>query len=509
MSLNNLSLNLPTLKQIRQEKARRSLLDFTRYTYPNYLVNWHNHLICEALDQFLQDVIDKKSPRLMIFAPPRSGKTESVSRRFPAYTFGKYPDLSIIGSSYASELASRNNRDIQRIMESNEYREVFPGTNLSKRSGFLKNNDIFEIPDHAGSYRAAGVGAGITGMGGDILIIDDPIKDHMEARSEVVRNGIAEWYSSTAYTRLSPGGGVLIILTRWNEDDLAGRLIKQMNTENGDKFKIITFKAIADEDELPYRLKGEALHPERYSLKLLKAIQAVAGPYFWSALYQQTPTPAEGNIFHPDKLSVVEAIPAGTKFVRGWDFGGTEGAGSYTCGVKLGKTLADRYIIADVVRFQGAPHTVEEILLKTAQSDTPAVRVRIPQDPGQAGKAQVANFIKLLAGFTVNAVPVSGDKTLRAEPFAAQVNVGNVDMLRGDWNDALKAEMRSFPNAKDKDQVDASADAFNEFNAPTTTGFIDYLEQQVREKLVKELRSKNPQTTDEEIEAEFVKRFKQ
>lgn len=239
--LENLNLN-----SLNNELARRDLIDFTINTKPDFVTGWFNQIIAQELQQFYQDVIDGKQPRLMIFAPPRSGKSELFSRRFPAWAFGKNPDLQIIACSYSADLASRMNRDVQRIMDDEIYHSIFPESSLNNKristlSGqALRNSEIFEILGHSGAYRSAGVGGGITGMGADIAIIDDPIKDAKEANSETVRNGVWDWYSSTLYTRLSPRSGVLLGMTRWHEDDLAGRLIEEAKN-GGDQWRIIKF----------------------------------------------------------------------------------------------------------------------------------------------------------------------------------------------------------------------------------------------------------------------------
>jgi predicted phage terminase large subunit-like protein len=468
--------------------ARESLMEFTLWTFPQYLPGWCHELIAEELDQFLAAVAAKESPRLMILAPPRCGKTELVSRRFPAYAFGKFPDLTMISSSYSSDLTALNNRDVQRIIDSEEYAEIFPETKLASKfvrsetgGSYVRNTEIFEIVDHKGSYRAAGVGGGITGMGANILLIDDPIKDFKEARSPVIRESVWNWYTSTGYTRLAPGGGVLIIMTHWNEDDPAGRIIKQMESGEGDTFKIVRLKAIAEEDET-YRKKGEALHPERYSLATLLAIKKVLGPYLWGALYQQDPKPGEGNIFNPAMMETLDAIPAGTKFVRAWDFAASKNEGDYTVGCKLGRMPDGRYIVASVIRDQWGAEDVEKALRNTAIGDGTICRIRIPQDPGQAGKAQAKNFIKLLSGFTVKALPISGEKVIRAMPFAAQVNVGNVVLLRAPWNESFKSELQVFDNGTNDDQVDAASDAFAEFSEGST-GLLEYYEAEAKKAL--------------------------
>ena len=287
-------------KQVRQELSRRNLSDFTKYTKPDFIEGWFNQIIARELQQFYHDVVAGKQPRLIIQAPPRSGKSELFSRRFPAWAFGQNPDLQIIAASYSTDLASRMNRDVQRIIDSEEYQGVFPettlnGKNIATVSGqSLRNSEIFEIVGHAGAYRSAGVGAGITGMGADIGIIDDPVKDAKEANSQTIRDAVWDWYTTTFYTRLSPKSGILLGMTRWHEDDLAGRLLREM-ANDGDQWRIVSFPAIAECDE-EYRNEGEALHPERYDLERLTKIKKAVGSQAWNALYQQRPSSKGGDI---------------------------------------------------------------------------------------------------------------------------------------------------------------------------------------------------------------------
>lgn len=202
------------LADIRKALARSCLAAFVRYTMPGYKMGWVHEEICSELDAFLADVVAGRSPRLMLTMPPRHGKSELASRRFPAYALGRYPDLSIISTSYAADLSSRMNRDVQRVIDSPEYRELFPGTALYGKNtrtigdgSYLRNSDIFEVVGHAGCYRSAGVGGGITGMGGHIVIVDDPFKDRASADSPTIRQNVWDWYTSTLYTRLAPGRG--------------------------------------------------------------------------------------------------------------------------------------------------------------------------------------------------------------------------------------------------------------------------------------------------------------
>lgn len=285
---------------MKQELSRRNLIDFTKYTKPDFIEGWFNRIIANELQQFYHDVVAGKQPRLIIQAPPRSGKSELFSRRFPAWAFGQNPDLQIIAASYSTDLASRMNRDVQRIIDSEEYEGAFPNTSLNSTnvatvSGkSLRNSEIFEIVGHAGAYRSAGVGAGITGMGADIGIIDDPVKDAKEANSQTIRDSVWDWYTTTFYTRLSPKSGILIGMTRWHEDDLAGRLINEMNND-GDQWRIVSFPAIAEEDE-EFRNEGDALHPERYDIERLSKIKKAVGSQAWNALYQQRPSSKGGDV---------------------------------------------------------------------------------------------------------------------------------------------------------------------------------------------------------------------
>lgn len=290
---------IPSLREIRRWKARKSLEFFTTYTKPNYKMGWVHREICGVLDKFLEDVRAKKSPRLIITMPPRSGKSELVSRRFPAYAFGRNPDLQIIATSYSSDLSQRFNRDVQRIIDDEPYSELFPDSSLSGsgkgKGNFIRTSDLFEIVDHLGAYRSCGVGGGITGQGADILIVDDPVKDRAEANSATVRQSIWDWYTSTAYTRLSPGGGVIVMATRWHVDDLIGRLITNQEKGEGDSFTVINYPAIAEQDE-PHRKAGEPLHPERYGIERLLAIKKTVGSRDWAALYQQHPVIEGGGL---------------------------------------------------------------------------------------------------------------------------------------------------------------------------------------------------------------------
>ena len=440
----------------------QSLIGFTEHTYSRYVTSAHHRLVAEQLERVERSEVD----RLMLLLPPRHGKSELASRRFPAHCLGKNPHWQFISVSATAEMADDFGREVRNIVKSEEYQAVFR-TRLSQDSQAAGKWYTSE----GGIYYAVGIGGAIMGRGGDCVLIDDPIKSMEAAQSEKERKRVWDWYQGTLYNRLQPGGRIVLINHRMHVDDLSGRLIEQMKA-GGDKWEIVELPAVAlerDEQGAPItdrlgRRPGEALWPAAYPVAALERIRTNTLARHWQALYQQRPFNAEGELFTPDKLELRDGRAGIVKWCRGWDFAGTED-GDWTVGALLGRTQDRRTLIADVVRFRGRPEEVERTLRDTARHDTARVMISLPQDPGQAGVHQKTAFSKLLAGFRFEFSPETGDKVTRAEPFAAQVNNGNVTMLDGDWNATLKSEMRSFPFGKNDDQIDACSRAFNFLNA--------------------------------------------
>jgi len=290
---------------LRRKKATESLIEFTKFTKPDYQVNWHHELICNEID----DLLNREWEMLIVSTPPRFGKSEIVSRRLPAYELGKNPDSSIIACSYAADLSSRMNRDVQRIIDDPLYSLLFPDTRLNSsnvrttaQGTYLRNSDIFEVVGHKGVYRSCGIGGGITGMGfSGIGIIDDPIKNREEAESITVRDKIFEWYTDVFLTRRENNAPILITMTRWHEDDLTGRIIDISENELGtDKCKVITLPALSEEEIPEYDIRTEpnqSLWESKYPVTVLNKIKATVPVYTWLSLYQQRPSAAKGNIF--------------------------------------------------------------------------------------------------------------------------------------------------------------------------------------------------------------------
>jgi predicted phage terminase large subunit-like protein len=452
------------------EQSRASLHFFTRRMFKarkgfRWVNNWHHEAICRALVR----VFKGECTRLIINVPPRYSKTEYLVNFMP-WALGHWPDSEFIYTSYSATLAENNTAAAKGIVQSVEYQRIFPGVQL--RADAQSKGDWRTTA--GGIVYAAGSGGTITGFGagkmrpgfGGAILIDDPHKAD-EATSDVMRKNVIDWFQNTVESRKNDPERtpIILIMQRLHEADLAGFLL---GGGNGETWEHLCLDAIQGE-----RTDNEAaLWPAKHSLATLRQMER-SSPYVFAGQYRQRPAPLAGGEFKPDAIGVIEALPAGTRFVRAWDLAGTESDGDWTAGGKLGEMPDGRYVIADLVHLRESPEQVEASVKATATRDGTGVPVSIPQDPGQAGKAQVRQFTRLLSGFTVKSKPVSGDKVTRARPFAAQVNVGNVVMLRGPWNDAVINEMRSFPNAKHDDTIDALALAFDELTT-SNTGMLDY-----------------------------------
>lgn len=327
-----------------------------------------------------------------------------------------------------------------------------------------------------GGLWAAGVGGPITGKGGHLLLVDDPLKNAEDAASETIREKQKEWWKSTFYTREEPGGAIVIIQTRWHEDDLSGWLLSREHEDDEaepERWHIVLMPAVmADLPALPDtvtvepdpRQTGEALAPERYPLGRLATIKRNSGSYFWSALYQQWPIPPDGDTFRREFFQYIDHIADDEvlRWVRYWDKAGSiSKQAKYTAGVKIGITKDRRVIIAHVVRGKWTTGNRRKVMEATAQVDGMAVTVGIEQEPGSSGLDSVRDEKRLLMGFDVFSDTPTGDKDTRLRPFAAQVESGNVYLVKGSWNEAYIDELCAIPNGTYRDQADATAGAFN------------------------------------------------
>ena len=442
----------------RRQTAREGSLAFAQYTMPGYRVGAHHRLLCEKLDAVERGEIK----RLMVFMPPRHGKSELTSKRFPAWYMGRNPKKQIITASYGATLAQGFGRDVRNIVGSPEFASLFPGVGVAADSSARDNWHT----NKGGVYTAMGVGGGLTGKGAHVALIDDPVKDRQDAESPVIREATWDWYRSVLRTRLMPGGAIVLVLTRWHPDDLAGRLLDEMANGTGENWEVLSLPAICEtEPDRLGRKAGDALWPDLFPLRELRQIEKSVGPREWAALYQQKPAPSKGALFDTSVINIVDAAPTGGTIVRRWDLAATKQVGTrdpdWTAGVKTLRTSDGRIYILDIVRLRGGPLDVEKSIMGTASQDGPQIEIILPQDPGQAGKSQAEYLIRKLAGYRVKAVRETGDKATRAAPFASQVNAGNVFLVKAPWNRTFIDELTSFPAGAHDDQVDAAAGAFD------------------------------------------------
>ncbi|MCP5086479.1 MAG: phage terminase large subunit [Rhodobacteraceae bacterium] len=425
---------------LRRMDATEQLIPFTEYTLPIYLPADHHRLIAKRLEAIERGEID----RLMIFMPPRHGKSELGSRRFPAWYLGRNPDKSVIAASYNSDLATDFGREVRNIVNAPEYRCVFDTTlAVDSKAANRWHTDV------GGVYVAAGVGTAVTGRGADVFLIDDPVKDREEADSEIKRQRVWDWYTSTAYTRLAPSGAIVLIQTRWHEDDLAGRLLESQDA-GGDQWEVLDLPAID--------AQGSALWPERYGMPALDRIKAAIGPRDWTALYQQRPAPDEGLYFKRDWIQYYDELPAHLHKYGASDYAVTADGGDWTVHGVAGVDQDDNLYLLDWWRGQTDSDVWIENVIDLMRRHKP---LQWGEENGQIIKSVGPFLTQRMNEHRVycsrEQYASAADKPTRARSFQARMSMGKVWLPRPEnkpWVADLISELLTFPAGKDDDQVD-------------------------------------------------------
>jgi predicted phage terminase large subunit-like protein len=461
------------LNSLRQQMAERSLSDFIRLGWPHidpakYLSNWHIDAICEHLEAVSRGEIRN----LIINVPPRHMKSLSVSVAWPAWTWLQKPTAPLMGphvkflaSSYASSLSIRDNVKCRRLMLSPWYQAM-----KGDKFQFVDDQNTktrFEN-DQFGYRIATSVDGATTGEGGDVIIVDDPLSAG-DASSDNARATVLSWWDEVMTTRLNDPktGAYVIIMQRLHEKDLVGHLLAR----EPDNWSVLCLPARYEHNHPnvwprdPRSTDGELLWPDRMGEQEVSKLETALGSFGAAGQLQQRPAPRSGGLFEKRWFEIVDAAPTSKVKVRKWDLAGTAvTTGSnpdYTVGVLMSKDQGGFHYIEDIIRFRGSPHEVEQAIINTASSDGKSVTIGLSQDPGQAGKFQVNHLTRLLSGWVVRSEPETGSKELRATPFSAQCEAGNVKLVKGNWNDDFINELIMFPNATHDDQVDAAAGAFS------------------------------------------------
>lgn len=452
----------PTERAVAAEMARQDLYFFSRYMFKERKGSaWQRAKHHPKVAAALMRVYNGQCKRLLLHLPPRYSKTELAVVNFMAWALGKQPDSEFLHLSYSSDLADGNSWNAREIVMDPLYQSIFE-TRLDPAQ---KAKEHWRTTA-GGVVYAAGFEGTITGKGagkmrapddnrfGGAIIIDDPHKAG-EALSEKMLANTRNAFTTTIESRKNDARTpIIVVMQRLHEMDLAGWL---ESGGNGEKWEVVRIPVLDEHDE--------PIWPEKHDRATLQAMED-ANPYVFAGQYRQRPAPPDGGNFQPSKIEIIDALPSDCgPLVRGWDLAASKDSGAWTVGAYLARHRpTGRTIIVDIERFRGGPHEVRQRIRNTAARDGVQVLQSLPQDPGQAGKVQVADLGVLLNGFRAKFSLESGDKVLRSDPFASQVNVGNVSMLKASWNQALIEEMRMFPNGAFKDQIDALSRAFAEMD---------------------------------------------
>ena len=482
----------------QRELSRRMLLPFVLRFFPDYQPGWVHQDICRRLEKFVRDVEQKKSPRLILTVPPRHGKSTLVSDMFPSWVFGLHPEWELIASSYALALPVKFSRNIRDRLRDPAYKGVFPNTELRQDAQGVEEWRLTK----GGGYRAAGVGGGITGMGAHILLVDDPVKDAAEAQSETIRENTKSWFNTAAYSRLAPGGGVLLVMTRWHDDDLVGSVLAHMKEqveagyapEEIDNWELINYPAIATGDEYLLvdsaievdpapssligarllRRRGEALHPDRYDLSKLVRIKNRYSPHEWSALFQQDPVPDDGAFFGKDMFryySYLTGVREEYAYFTAWDVAiGEKKRNDWTVGVTCAVNEAGDMFVVDMVR--GRLSTMEIVQAVVDQIERYGCEV-FGMEHGQIKMTLWPLILdeirrrRLPCSINDDLKPVT-DKENRATPLRGLMQQGRVYFpmqQQQPWVERMVGELLRFPSGTHDDIVDALAWAARMYRA--------------------------------------------
>lgn len=431
--------------------------ELSRRMYSEYLIRVHHGMYkplrhTQYLAERLQAIADGEQKHIIVEMPPRHSKSMTITETFPSYFIGRNPHKRVIATAYSEGLARKFGRlNRNKLVEFGA--DIF-GISMANDNSTATN---WSVGDNVGGMVSTGIGGSITGEGADLLIIDDPIKNNAEAQSETIRNKIWDEWESTLSTRLHKGASVIVVMTRWHEDDIVGRLLER-SPYNWERIRM---PAIAeDEDDLLGREVGEALSKELgFDEDWATLKKQEVGSKTWNALYQQRPSASEGNIFKREWWQYYERAPRKfDKIIISWDltFKGNE-SNDYVVGQVWLKKGADKYLI-DVVREQmDFPETLEAV--KALARKYPKAKEILIEDKAN-GPAVISSIKREVSGI----IPIKprGSKVARAQAITPQIESGNVFLPKYTrFVDDLIEECASFPSGANDDQVDALSQALD------------------------------------------------
>jgi len=436
-----MTLERAATELLRRTDAAESLIAFTEFTFPRYRTAGHHRQIAEQLERVERGEID----RLMLLVPPRHGKSELASVRLPAWYLGRQPHKQFLSVSATDALASDFGRMVRNTISSPEYQAIFKTTLAEDSQAKGKWHT-----SSGGIYYALGIGGSVLGRGGDVLLIDDPFGSMKEAQSELERKNVWDWYTGTAYNRLMPGGAIVVINHRMHEDDLCGKLLAQ-HAAGGDQWEIVELPAI--------NTRGEALWPEWYPIDRLERIRRNTQARDWSALYQQNPTPEDGDYFKAEWMKPYDKAPARDtlRIYGGSDYAVTADGGDYSVHAVVGIDPEGRMYLLDLWRGQTSSDQWVESFCDLVKQWKP---IGWAEEQGQIN-AGVGPFLtkrqnELEAYVYRETFPTRGDKAIRAQSIRGRMAQNGLYVpINAAWYPALRSELLAFPAGKHDDQVDA------------------------------------------------------
>lgn len=476
---------IPTLDEINAELARREMLEYLQFTWQTkdtepLQVGIHTRDICKEIDEAITRFRRGESSFIILTVPPQHGKSEIVSKALPTRFLGLFPDKRVMVASYSSGLSDSLSKDGRKLMRSAEYKAVFPEISLSRENAGVHEWGIERNGEQCkGKAQFSGMDGSMTGKGAHLIVIDDPLKGRAEAESEVIRNKIWDCTRNDIMTRRAPVSIVIVTLTRWHDDDIAGRIIKQMESDPSfPKFKIVSWPAESE----TYR-QG-VLFPERYTPEFYKAQKSILGLYAWSALYMCSPTPRHGNALRADKVNIIKVedwqrYTSGIRFARGWDLASsteerTSDDPDYTSGCKAGVRMVSTgqsglsiplLFIDDYVRGKWEATERNRRIIETAVGDG---NIPVGVEAFAGYKDAYTTLRDILKGIrSVSKSNLPGDKLAKSDLVAPIFEAGNVFMKEAPWNAEVLKYYSQFPSGKHDDDIDALVVAFDTLNKRT------------------------------------------
>ena len=430
------AFTIAELKEQIKQQRQRSLLRFTEATMPTFKpADFHR-----TYYDFLTRFADKEFNKLMVFMPPQHGKSEGSTRRLPAFILGRNPDTKVAIVSYSAPKARKFNREIQRIIDTEEYRSVFPDVALNAKNittvagSWLRNADECEIVGRRGGFKTVGVGGALTGEPVDVLIMDDIYKDAKSAWSATIRESISDWYDTVAETRLHNDSQQLIVFTRWHEEDLAGQLLEKQGIydedENPNGWVVVTFPAIKQGAPTEYdtRHEGEALWPERHSLEKLRQIEE-RNPHVFESLYQQNPKPFEGLMYN--NLRTYDVLPVGGGKAKNYTDTADTGE-DFLCSICYVETATACYV-TDVLYTKKAMEYTESETARMLVANGTQEAVIESNNGGRGFMRNVEQNVRTLGNYQMRFVPLTQRLNKDVRIFSHSAEVQNIVFFPSNW----------------------------------------------------------------------------